>query len=293
MLVLVFVAMIVIAGVVSLLAPAAPPKLPKLPPKPLPNPNGFDTFVQAGSMIPEQLPVVDKMSHDELASLVEAKSNALQLARTGLGQECQVSLQSSNFVIHLVAFSCLKQLALTFEAEGRLAEMENRLAGAAESYLAMIQIGIDSCHGADLLEAAVALDIERMGTEHLMKLTAPLDAKSCREIASRLETRDARREQWMNIVEQDQDWRQRFKPGIRYRLLHLYSSASTKELQQSVQQQFNGQVAKTRRLSIDFAAHAYELEHQQKPHSFADLVPDYLKAIPQDPLTGTNMTLPP
>jgi hypothetical protein len=50
---------------------------------------------------------------------------------------------------------------------------------------------------------------------------------------------------------------------------------------------------KSRQLMVAFAAHAYELEHQQKAGSLTDLVPAYLKTIPQDPLTGTNMVFLP
>ena len=49
----------------------------------------------------------------------------------------------------------------------------------------------------------------------------------------------------------------------------------------------------TSQLLIDLAARAYELEKGHRPASLADLVPDYLKAIPQDPVTGTNMVFPP
>jgi len=42
-------------------------------------------------------------------------------------------------------------------------------------------------------------------------------------------------------------------------------------------------------LLLQLAAHAYELEKGKRPKSLADLVPAYLKAISQDPLTGTNM----
>jgi hypothetical protein len=42
-------------------------------------------------------------------------------------------------------------------------------------------------------------------------------------------------------------------------------------------------------LLIDLAARAYELDKGHRPANLADLVPDYLKAVPQDPFTGTNM----
>ena len=44
---------------------------------------------------------------------------------------------------------------------------------------------------------------------------------------------------------------------------------------------------------LALAARAYELDKGHPPASAADLVPDYLKAIPQDPVTGTNLIYSP
>jgi hypothetical protein len=46
-------------------------------------------------------------------------------------------------------------------------------------------------------------------------------------------------------------------------------------------------------LITDLAARAYELDKGHLPANVADLVPDYLKAIPQDPFTDTNMIYSP
>ena len=48
-----------------------------------------------------------------------------------------------------------------------------------------------------------------------------------------------------------------------------------------------------RQLAITAAARAYELEKGKQPKSAADLVPEYLKAVPKDPATGNAMTLGP
>jgi len=45
-----------------------------------------------------------------------------------------------------------------------------------------------------------------------------------------------------------------------------------------------------RRLMIDLAGRAYELEQGKPPSNLADLVPAYLPAIPLDPFTGTNLS---
>jgi competence protein ComGC len=46
-------------------------------------------------------------------------------------------------------------------------------------------------------------------------------------------------------------------------------------------------------LIINLAARAYELDKGHRPASLNDLVPDYLKTIPQDPSTGKNMDYSP
>jgi hypothetical protein len=46
-------------------------------------------------------------------------------------------------------------------------------------------------------------------------------------------------------------------------------------------------------LLVQLAARAYELENGKRPKSLADLVPAYLKTIPQDPGTGTNIAYSP
>ena len=50
---------------------------------------------------------------------------------------------------------------------------------------------------------------------------------------------------------------------------------------------------KTHQLIVDLAARAYELDKGHRPVSVAELVPEYLKAVPQDPVTGTNLIYSP
>ena len=68
---------------------------------------------------------------------------------------------------------------------------------------------------------------------------------------------------------------------------HLKSSARKAETR------FNEQKTEIRKLMIALAARAYELEKGTKPKTVADLVPDYLKAVPVDPVTKSNLTYAP
>ena len=68
---------------------------------------------------------------------------------------------------------------------------------------------------------------------------------------------------------------------------------SLEKIFQNAEQHFEKQQSQTRQLIIDLAARAYELDKGHRPTSVTDLVPDYLKAIPQDPFSGTNMVYSP
>lgn len=48
-----------------------------------------------------------------------------------------------------------------------------------------------------------------------------------------------------------------------------------------------------RQLMLNLASRAYELEHGKRPLRVEELVPSYLRAVPKDPETGTNLALNP
>jgi hypothetical protein len=236
-----------------------------------------------------------EMKLEELRALVAKNSDALQAARTSLQEDCAVPIQSSESymsrnVSELVAS---RRLAQAFVAEGRLAEMENRPGDAAKSFLDAIRLGNKSAHGGVLIDQMVGTAIDAMGVANLQKLVDQLDAKSCREAAATLETLDAQGQSWQQALQQERDWSRRAYPGVRYELVRLMSRISSNKAIQKAGEKFNNQQMEMRQLTVDLAAHAYELEKGHPPASAADLVPDYLKAVPQDPVNGTNLVYSP
>jgi hypothetical protein len=126
----------------------------------------------------------------------------------------------------------------------------------------------------------------------LQKLVGQLDTKTCRETAATLETLDAQRQTWNDVIQQENAWSRRTFTGLRYRLSLLVSDRSIKQDQEKAEQHFKSQQVKTRQLVIALAARAYEMDKGRRPASAADLVPEYLKAVPQDPATGTSIVSP-
>jgi hypothetical protein len=267
--------------------------LPPIPP--LPNPNGYEDLVKAGAMADDNTGDYYEMKLEELRRLVAKNSDALQAARTGLQEDCAVPLQfSENYMSqHLSELADYKRLAQAFVAEGRLAEMENRPGDAAKSFLDAIHLGHKSAHGGILIDQLVGTAIEAMGVSQLQKLVDQLDAKMCHETAATLETLDSQRQTWDEVMQQERDWSRRTFPGLGNELGRLISRNSLNKAFLKAEQRLDNQESKTRQLIIDLAARAYELDKGHPPASATDLVPDYLKAVPQDPFTGTNMVYSP
>jgi hypothetical protein len=273
-------------------------KEPPPPLAPLPNPNGYDDLVKAGKMVAVNDTVnttfYNEMGEAQLKEVILANAATLALARAGLSNQCRVPVQYSDAFIsnHLGDLASLKRLAQALLAEGRLAELENRPSDAAKSYLDAIHLGDESARGGVLVDELVSIAIESIGTSPLQKLVPQLDANSCRETATALETLDARRQTSDEIMQQEDVWRKAFA-RLHKRSISKADDRSLKNVDQACKRKFDTQEQKTRQLLIALAARAYELDKGHPPARAADLVPEYLKAVPQDPVAGTNMVYSP
>jgi len=267
----------------------------RLPPiKPLPNPNGYDDFVKAGQVVASNTFDFDKMNERKLQTLVNDNSNALQLVRSGLQTQCRVALDySPDSSTLLDQLAGMKRLAQAFVAEGKLAEMENRPSAAAKSYLDAVHFGNESVRGGVLINELVGVAIEAIATSHLTNLVEQLDAKSCRETAAILKALDSQRQTRNEFMQQENDWSRRTFTGIRFEIVRLMTRKSLLPAQAAAERKLKQLQMRTRQLVINFAARAYELDKGHPPANLADLVPDYLKAVPQDPFTGINMVYSP
>jgi hypothetical protein len=278
--------LLVVATLVFTLSQPAPA------PPPLPNPNGYDELVQATRMLADSTSDWSTMNEEDLRTLVSTNAEALKLARTGLTLPCQVPLgysaQQQDYWTNLAR---LKRLAQAMAAEGQLAELESRPADAAEAYLAAIRMGHAIHDGGLLIDSLVAMAIEAIGMVRLERLVSALDAKQCRKAAAVLESCESRPESMDGVIARERKWALRAY-GLKGRIEYLVQFRNIRQTERGAIAKLQTTQIRLRRLLIDLAARAYELEKNERPKRLADLVPAYLKAIPQDPVTGTNMTYP-
>jgi hypothetical protein len=265
-------------------------------PRPMPNPNGYDDFVKAGQMLMEKPGDFDKMSKKELAELVATNQEALRLVRAGLGRECRVPDDySPEYLARITSpaqLSSFKQLAMLITAEGKSAELAGRSNDAAEIYLEGIRFGQKSAQGGVIISRLVGIAGEAFPMGRLELLANRLDGPACHQIAQALEVIDAEEEPVEETLNQEKlwarkagGWREQINALIQYKSIRDVRTRSTKKIRANT--------LRRRQLILTLAARAFELEKGIRAQSAADLVPGYLKAIPQDPTTGTNLALGP
>lgn len=290
LLVVVSILSILVIGVFFALWNPVPP-----PVVPMPVPNGYTLFAQAGTVVDKQSGAFERMNVVELHYLVEANTNALQIARSGLAEKSRVPLEFSQQYAsrHMYELQQTRMLAYAFFAEGRLAELEQRTNDAAQAYLDATRLGIDSRQGGPLIDTLVGINNEGMGTSRLQRLRPGLDAKTSAELARQLEAVDSGKDSWEQVLQNEKYWSRNTYPGLQYRVAALFRWKATKAENAKIKQKFYAQQNRTRRLILDLATHAYQLDKGHRPTKGTDLVPAYLKAAPIDSLTGKEMTLKP
>jgi len=290
LLVIVSILAIVVIGVFFALWNPTPP-----PVVPMPVPNGYTAIEQASTLVQKQTWDYDKMDAATLRSIVDANSNALQVARSGLAEKFRVPMEFSQTYIshHIQELAQLKTLAVAFVAEARLAELEQRTNDAAQAYVDATRLGIDSRQGGNVIDGLVGMALEAMGTFGLQKIAPNLDEKKSAELARQLETVATDEDSWLQIRENEKYWSRRAYPGLQYRATALFRWRATKAEDVKIEKKFEAQQNSFRRLILNLAAHAYELDKGHRPTNVAELVPTYLKAEPIDARTGKAMTLTP
>lgn len=262
---------------------------------PLPTPNGYDDFVKARTLLATNNGDFYQMDADELRELAVQNAEALRLVRAGLSQECRVPLVSDQ-QSHLTILASTKALAQALSAECRLAALEHRNADAARSYLDAMKLGHEATRGGPLIDGLVRIAIEGIGLAGLQSVTTNLNAAECREVIIALETIGQKEESFADVMKNEKAW-VRHNFSLYHRtvgsFMQIFNVGGLKQNMQKAESKFQIQGQKRRALLIGIAARAYELEKGQPPKSASHLVPDFLKEIPQDPATGTNMVLKP
>lgn len=271
----------VIGGVVFTASQPAP-----LPP--FPNPNGYDDLVRAGQMIPIIPDDYRTATEEELRAFVTTNTPALQLARVGLGRGCRVpmDLGKTNFAPMSDGLVYLKYLTILLAAEGRLAEVENRPANAARSYVDAIRLGNEISRGGFMINRLVGIACEAIGSFPLVKLVSKLNCEQARPFIAELEGVDIGGVTWDEVRRAENAY-------VRHELRKTFNPIRwvaewwlIRPARQRAEAKHKNIVTRLRLLTTELALRCYQSDQGRVPLRLEELVPKYLKRVPSDPFSG-------
>jgi hypothetical protein len=268
-------------------------------PVPLPRPNGYDDFVKAGPLLKGNLDKYNKLDRAQLGVLVTNNEDALKVLETGLQHQCRVPGdyvwdQRSGAAL-MPQLADFRRAAELFAAEGKLAELEGRTNDAAHFYLEGIRFGEESGRGGMFSEKLTGDSCSSVNAVRLEKIVSSLNAKQCAQIATKLEAMDASAETDDELLDHENAFVDKYLPFSQklddYILVHKMMFKTKLPKKGLVLAKLHVWPFTRRWLMLTFASRAYELEHGKPPANAAELVPEYLKKIPQDSANGTNLNI--
>lgn len=263
------------------------------PPKPEapPSPNGYDDFVAGGEMVTGEIPDYSTATVEERRAFVSTNQSAMQRGRLGLTEQCRVpSRYSASWLqAHFLEMMAVKKLAGAFCVEGDMAKLDRHPSDAAACYLDAMKMGAMCVHGGVMIDGLIGTAIQASGERRLDSLLENLDSRQSRKLILDLEKTEIEQESFSNIIKNEKLWvrgQLTSAQGIKdyfSEALVKRSLRTTTASQEAFVTQYESRLQWELQLKAKVAVHIYTLEKGHAPTSWNDLVPGYLKTVPNVP----------
>ena len=264
----------------------------RMPPRPpLPNPNGYDDFLKAAALLIGDPANASALNHDGLQALVSTNSESLRLLRLGLSRHCAVPVDAAmtNISGLLSELAAMKQLVHLLAAEGRLREMDNRAADAAQSYVDAIRFGNEQSRGGFIINRLVGIACEAVGNTPLSKLAPRLKPDAAQLVIAELEAIDSAQVTWDEVRQNENRFAQyQLRQGFNL-ITWALSRWDNWRARQRAEMRQKRIIAHVRLLTAELAVRCYQSEQGRVPTGLEQLVPKYLQRVPSDPFNGSPM----
>jgi hypothetical protein len=257
---------------------------------PLPTPNGYDILLQAAAKIMPSQKSVTELTATELSETVGRNKTALNELRHGLELPGTVPVRMGEawLAAHGTNLIDLRAAAQALEAEARYLAQNGDATGAVNACLDLFRLSQAISRQGLLIDYLVAKACEAMAVRRMTNLLTTLPAAECQRAALAVEQWEGRREPFTDIVQRDEEWSAKsFGFFARLRLF-----LQDRAIRQSVATRYQTDSREVRRLALRLGSRAFTLERGRKPERAAELVPEFLRAVPLDPATQIPLDLP-
>jgi hypothetical protein len=268
---------------------AFPPRIPDVA---LPEPNGYDDLLAASMTLEKRLrdqgtslPALWKEPSEQVIAFRASNRSiwnaALQEVHAAIQRPSQVPLHYR--AIEYGRHESMDDLASALRIEGKAAASEGRFPDAIRCFTDIIRLGRAAGRGGLVIDWLADSSIQRIGIEQFHHLARTLDAAQCRIAIRALAAEDKEREPFEDVWARERVWGARSLgwSGRLYMLIgrdrqrrrHLWGTTPKYA------------PAELRIAMAELAVQAYARDHGALPNQLSQLVPEYLPAVPVDPLT--------
>jgi hypothetical protein len=264
----------------------------------LPKPNAYDDLLAVGETLEKtlqdqgaDLPALwNEPSASEaivLRALNRRAWNAsMQEVRAALDRPSRVPLHYR--AIEYGRYENMDDLASAIRIEGKAAANAGRIRDAIQCFTDIIRLGRVEGSGGLSIDWLADCSIESVGIEQFHSLAKSLDAAQCRAAIRAIAAEDKDREPFEHVWQRERVWGARALgwSGRLYMLIDRLMRQDERRTRLLCEAVSNETRAELRIAMTELAVQAYSLDHHRLPDRLSQLVPDYLSAMPVDPLTN-------
>jgi hypothetical protein len=256
----------------------------------VPQPNGYEELLTVSRAVEKPRRDLMELSDSEIRSLAESNRACLHHVRQALRMECRVPLQTGRGWIaqHEADLKKVKVIGLLFAIESKALSLDGRTNEAAYCQVEIVRLGHALSRGGGRVDALNGLLLETVGVASLQTLLPKASAEWCRQAARDLHELESKREGQDQVAQNEKAWSTRAF-GLVGRVGDFVLSRAKKRQDAELRQRWSEASRRARRLVIRLAARAYESDTGRRAMRTAELVPQYLTAVPADPETRAPM----
>jgi hypothetical protein len=264
----------------------------------IPNPNGYDDFRAAGKMLPASL-LVNSSSFDaetateqELQQASDEIEETLDRVRQGLEKPVMINLDYTSQEPPLPEISNLRTMARGFAAQGRLLLKQDQPVHAAGVFLDGARYGVVLSRGGLMVDDLVGVACTGVACRGLYASSKRLPAEHIPHVIAAIEKLEFERDPAEDVVYRDRVWSQR-ACGWYGHLLDICSQYFDNgwDTSEGYVLARKRELTTLRLLQLELALRLYEHDHGRHPESLDALVPEYIEAVPVDPMAASGELL--
>jgi len=269
------------------------PLLP-IPQGVLPSPNGYDDLVAAGKMADCRLiNFWGETPIEQLVAGLPKYANVYERAELGFSRSVKVPIPYGVMDVDTDSSGALRSLCLAFGARGDVHLDSGDIEKAMDDYLTISRLGSQSRNGGVLTHWLIGTVFDGVGESSLYQMHKRMNASQCLQAIETYAEIKSSTDALEEILYRERVWCERAY-GFYGRLSIILDDLADKGIWTNFQIEKDlapRHRAQHQLLIVALAIRAFEDVHGALPANLAQLVPEFLEQLPQDPFDKTGEAL--